>query len=80
MEPIQGLRSAIAATLRTRRRDYGIAQEALADKVGLNRSYIGTIERGMQTPSLEVIFGIARGLEVEPWMLVKEIQENLDSM
>jgi transcriptional regulator with XRE-family HTH domain len=75
VEPVDGLRDAIAEVVRRRRKEYGIAQESLADKVGLNRSYVGMIERGRQTPSLDVVFAIASGLEIDPWVLVKEIQE-----
>lgn len=75
MEPVDGLRDAIAEVVRRRRKAYGIAQESLADKVGLNRSYVGMIERGRQTPSLDVVFAIAGGLEVDAWVLVKEIQD-----
>jgi transcriptional regulator with XRE-family HTH domain len=75
VESVDGLRDAIAEVVRRRRKAYGIAQESLADKVSLNRSYVGTIERGRATPSLDAVFAIAAGLEVDPWVLVKEIQE-----
>lgn len=75
MEPVDGLKDAIAEVVRRRRKAYGIAQESLADKVGLNRSYVGMIERGRQTPSLDVVFAIAGGLELDAWVLVKEIQD-----
>lgn len=42
----------------------GLSQEELADKAGLDRSYIGGIERGERNPTLSVIEKIAGGLDV----------------
>ncbi|UNK29366.1 helix-turn-helix domain-containing protein [Serratia plymuthica] len=43
----------------------GLSQEALADKCGLDRTYISGIERGVRNPTLEVIGVIADGLEID---------------
>lgn len=48
--------------LRRLRQDRGLSQEALADLAGLNRSYLGEVERGEVTPSLETMDKIAQGL------------------
>lgn len=42
----------------------GLTQEELADRAGLDRSYIGGVERGDRNPSLSVIEKIAEGLDV----------------
>ena len=52
--------------LRVLRKNAGYSQEAFAHAVGLDRTYIGGIERGERNPSLKVIFGIAIALGVEP--------------
>lgn len=41
----------------------GLTQEELADKVGVSRAYMGYIEQGRNTPSLEVVEKIARALK-----------------
>lgn len=43
----------------------GLSQEAFADKCGLDRTYISGIERGVRNPTLEVIWVIADGLEID---------------
>lgn len=46
------------------RNQTGISQEAFAFKCGINRTYMGEIERGEVNPSLSTIIKIANGLEI----------------
>jgi transcriptional regulator with XRE-family HTH domain len=48
-----------------------LSQEKLALKAGLNRAYIGYIERGERNPSITTLAKIADVLEVE----IKELFE-----
>lgn len=50
--------------VRKARTTVGITQEELADKSGLDRSYIGGVERGERNPTLTVIEKIAGGLGI----------------
>lgn len=54
--------------VRTRR---GLTQEKLAGEAGLNRAYIGYIERGERKPSIETMAKIANVLKVELYELFK---------
>ena len=47
------------------RQQAGMSQETVADKCGLDRTYVSGIERGIRNPTLEVIEVIARGLDIE---------------
>lgn len=50
--------------IRKARTAAGLTQEDLADRSGLDRSYIGGVERGERNPTLSVIEKIAAGLGV----------------
>ena len=52
--------------VRSARYKMGISQELLADRSGLHRTYIGTIERGERNPALRNILRIADALNVDP--------------
>jgi transcriptional regulator with XRE-family HTH domain len=49
----------------------GVSQEALAHECGINRTYLSAVERAERNISIDNIARIARGLEVEPWKLLK---------
>jgi transcriptional regulator with XRE-family HTH domain len=51
--------------VRQARRSTGLSQEALALKSNLNRTYIGSVERGERNISLINIHRIAKALGVE---------------
>ena len=51
------------------RTDRGLTQEKLALEAGLNRAYVGYIERGERNPSIETISKIARVLKIKLFKL-----------
>lgn len=59
-------RASFGARVRYLRLKNSLSQEDLADKCGLDRTYIGGIERGERNPSLKNIYRIAIALDVEP--------------
>lgn len=55
-----------AANLRRQRKAKGLSQEALADIAGLDRSFVGQVERGERSISLKNIVKLAKALGIEP--------------
>lgn len=58
------LREAFGSRVRYLRLKCGLSQEDLADKCGLDRTYIGGIERGERNPSLKNILKLSEALSV----------------
>lgn len=58
-------RKAFGKKLRKTRLSQGLTQEILAEKVGIHRTYIGMIERGEQSVSLDNINRLAKALRVK---------------
>ena len=61
---------ALGAEIRRARAGIGISQEALAVDAGLDRSYVGGIERGEHNITIMNITKIANALKVKPSMLL----------
>lgn len=47
------------------RKEKGLTQEDLAEEVGVDRSYMGFIERGEKNPTLDKVMKIADALDVD---------------
>lgn len=56
--------------VRDRRREKGLSQEGVAERSGLHRTYIGSVERGERNISLANILVLAEALEVDAGELV----------
>ncbi|MXY90373.1 MAG: helix-turn-helix transcriptional regulator [Gammaproteobacteria bacterium] len=61
----------LAFNLKRLRTSIGISQEELADRAGLHRTYISSVERGKRNVGLENIFLIADALGATPEELLK---------
>jgi transcriptional regulator with XRE-family HTH domain len=57
---------ALGATIRRKRSDQGLSQEALAVDADLDRSYMGGIERGEHNLTVMNVLKIAGALKVTP--------------
>lgn len=56
-----------------------LSQEQLAEKAGVERNYIYYLEKGRSEPSLKVLVGLARGLEMSLTELASKIEAyNID--
>ncbi len=63
---------ALGAAIRRVRTERKISQEDLAHRAAVDRSYMSSIERGMQNPGVVVIFRIADALEMSAAALMAE--------
>jgi transcriptional regulator with XRE-family HTH domain len=68
-------RKLIAANVRRLRVALGLSQERLAFDAGVDRSYLGGMERGEANPTVDVLDRIAKTLEVPLSELFAEVED-----
>ncbi len=64
--PDDVIRSRFGSRVRQLRRERGLSQERLAQLAGIDRTYLGGVERGERNPALLNIVRIAGALGVAP--------------
>lgn len=67
---------AIGRNIRKFRKERHLRQEDLAEKTGLSANYIGMVERGEKTPSLETLIRIINALQVSADVILSDVLEN----
>lgn len=65
------LRSVVARNLRLLRQASGLSQEQLADRAGLDRNYVGKLEREENSPTVDTLESLALALQVDVERLVR---------
>lgn len=66
--------------LKQKREALNLSQEELAFEAGLHRTYISLLERGIKTPTLNVLFRLADALDILPSQLIQEIEAQLKTV
>jgi transcriptional regulator with XRE-family HTH domain len=65
------LRTLLSQNVKRLREAAGYSQETLAEKAGISLPFMGAIERGEKWPRPSTFAGIARGLNVNAYILIK---------
>ena len=60
------LREIVATNLRRLRHAKSMSQEELADRVGINRNYVGMLEREQHSATVDMLEKLAEVLEADP--------------
>lgn len=64
--------------IRLYRKAKGLTLNQMSQAVGITSSYLGYLERGQRNPSLDIIARIADVLEVRPYQLLLNNEDNFD--
>ncbi len=59
------------------RQRLGISQEELGFRIGVHRTYVSQIERGIKSPTLGVILKLARALEFSAGKLMSAVERKI---
>jgi XRE family transcriptional regulator, fatty acid utilization regulator len=66
----------IGPALKRVRKQMGITQARVAATGKINRGYVSDLERDENKPTIDMIFQVAYGLGIEPYELVRQIQND----
>ena len=61
----------VGRNVRQLREEKGWSQEEFAAEVGLHRTYVSGIERGVRNPTVKIVAKLAEKLGVQPQQLLK---------
>jgi len=62
--------------VRSLRKERELTQDRLADASGVSRNYVSELERGLKSPSLRVIDGLAKALGTRPSELISAAERS----
>jgi transcriptional regulator with XRE-family HTH domain len=65
---------AFGKVLRSLRAERGLSQEALALNAGIQRNYVSLIERGINQPTITIIFKLSAALEMQPSQMIELVE------
>lgn len=71
--------AAFGRVLKELRTSRTLSQEKLAERAGIDATYVSLLERGLRAPGLPVVIAIGPALDVEPAALVTRTVEILCS-
>jgi transcriptional regulator with XRE-family HTH domain len=66
------IRRVFGINMRLRRLAVGMSQEALAEKMGVDRAFVSSMERGQSNVTLMTLWQAGQALEVSPSDLLNE--------
>lgn len=69
--------SAFGKVLRQKRKAAGLTQEQLGLDANVQRNFVSLIERGVNQPTITVVFKLAHALGCQPSQLFAEVEEML---
>jgi transcriptional regulator with XRE-family HTH domain len=76
IQPKAGVEKAFGQVMRAARKAKRMSQFKLQVATGLDRTFISDLERGIQCPSLNTVFRVAKGLQMNAWTLIKHTAES----
>ncbi len=61
--------------LRRAREGAEMSQEQLSFRAGLSRPYVSMLERGLKSPTLDVLFRLCDALDIRASELIRRVEE-----
>jgi len=70
------IQTLVGKNIRFFRKSKGLTQEYLAEQANVSASYIGYLERGQKSPSLELLDRMAQALDVNSAQLLQSAEDH----
>ncbi|WP_456821791.1 helix-turn-helix domain-containing protein [Bradyrhizobium sp. USDA 4502] len=61
------------------RKSARLSQEELAERAAIHRTYVSQIERGLKSPTIVMLFRLARALDTTPSRIIKQLEADISS-
>jgi transcriptional regulator with XRE-family HTH domain len=71
----ESLRETLALVLRECRAAAGLSQEELGYRSGLHRTYISQLERGLKSPTVDVLVALSAALGTQASVILRTAEE-----
>jgi len=71
---------ALAKVITKQRKIIDVSQEELAARAEVHRTYISQIERGLKSPTLPVLFRIAKALNTTASNLISSVEKEIHEL
>lgn len=71
------LKKAFGKVIKELREQEGLSQQELADMAGLDRSYLSDLERGLNFPSLNIVYSLAEVFKMRAGALIERVDEEM---
>jgi transcriptional regulator with XRE-family HTH domain len=71
------LEQGFGEVLRQLRRERKFTQDELAEASGCHRAHVSFLERGLKSPTLNMLFQLAAALEVSPAEMVRQVEARI---
>lgn len=75
---MQNINEAISKVIIKQRKAKSLSQEKLAELVDIHRTYVSQIERGLKSPTIQVLFKLSIAFNISASKLIEEIESELD--
>lgn len=70
----ESIATALGHELHRRRKDQDLTQSELAERAGVHETYVSQLERGVNVPSIDVVFFLCDALGIEVGSFIERVK------
>lgn len=74
---VENPNAALGKVIASLRHSAHISQEELADRAAIHRTYVSQVERGLKSPTITVLFKLAKALNTTPSKILRQLETDL---